>query len=73
MSPEWIQQETANRSLLIALKFEQGIPLQVHGLCLCVCNQVAYADNLADTVDRLLICLRHVSLDLHLKDRPLMI
>ncbi len=34
---------------------EQGVQLSVHRLCLCVCNQAAYADNLADAVDQLLI------------------
>ncbi len=29
--------------------------LPVLGVCLCVCNQWAYADNCADAVDRLLI------------------
>ncbi len=28
-----------------------GGPLPVRKLCLCVCNQMAYADNLADVVD----------------------
>ncbi len=32
-----------------------GVLLTVHGRCLCFCNQWAYADNLADAVDRLLI------------------
>ncbi len=30
-------------------------PLPVQGVCLCACNQWAYADNRADAVDRLLI------------------
>ncbi len=32
-------------------------PLPVHSVCLCACNQWAYADNRADAVDRLLILL----------------
>ncbi len=31
------------------------LSLPVWGVCLCVCNQSAYADNRADAVDRLLI------------------
>ncbi len=34
---------------------EQQPPLPVKGVCLCVCNQWACADNSADAVDRLLI------------------
>ena len=29
--------------------------LPVQGVCLCVCNQYAYADNYTDVVDQLLI------------------
>ena len=30
-------------------------PSDLSGVCLCVCDQSAYADNRADAVDRLLI------------------
>ena len=30
---------------------EEGGPIPDHGLCLCVCNQDAYVDNLVDAVD----------------------
>ena len=43
---------------LPSASFEQGIPLPVHGLCLCVVNQGAFADNFEDAVDRLLIFCR---------------
>ncbi len=40
--------------------------LQLYGLCLCVCNLGSYADNLVDTVDRLLIyILKRTTTDLN--------
>ena len=35
--------------------------MRVYGVCLCVCNKLAYADNSADMVDRLLFnnCYRN--------------
>ena len=41
-------------SLLVQVSRNIG-PLPVYGLCLCVCNHGAYADDLEDTVDQLLI------------------
>ncbi len=38
-----------------AAKSEEEL-LPVQSVCLCACNQWAYADNCADAVDRLLIC-----------------
>ncbi len=37
----------------------------MEGVCLCVCNQSAYADNCAEAVDRLLIL--QVIGDVHLR------
>ncbi len=33
------------------------LPLPVHGIRLCVCDQWAFADNLTDTTDQLLILI----------------
>ncbi len=51
---------TARGSALPSAAKSKEEPLPVQSVCLCACNQWAYADNCADAVDRLLM-LRMVS------------
>ncbi len=41
----------------------EPLPLPVRGICLCVCNQGAYVDNLANAVNQILryICMQEIS------------